>query len=163
MSKAFTRESDDAPEWPQPRRPAAALAPEGKNYITADGTARLQTELDRLLEGGGREHRGADPQRILQIRQILRTTTPVEPPDASEQRVRFGATVTLREPDGSTVQYRIVGLEESDPDRGWISWLSPLAKTLLQAEQGQQIRFRFPSGEALLDILKVDYTPPPLT
>lgn len=163
MSKAFTRESDDAPERPLPRRPAARLAPEGKNYITADGAARLESELQELLAGDAGAAGGAAGQRVAEIRHILRTTVPVQPPETAESRIRFGARVTLRRADGSEPCYRIVGLDEADPDQGWISWLSPLATALLRSEKGQSIHFRFPSGEEPLEILDVQYASGPST
>jgi transcription elongation factor GreB len=53
--------------------------------------------------------------------------------------------------------YRIVGVDETDIDRNWVSWLSPIAKALLNARVGQRVRFKFPSGEAELEIIRVAY------
>ena len=65
--------------------------------------------------------------------------------------------MTVRESDGSEAQYRIVGVDEIDLDRGWVSWQSPIAKALLNAKRGQRIRFKFPSGEETLEILDIRY------
>ena len=69
--------------------------------------------------------------------------------------VRFGATVTVREKDGSEQNYRIVGLDETDLDRGWVSWLSPIARALLGARLGQCVKFSFPAGEKELLITAI--------
>lgn len=72
-----------------------------------------------------------------------------------DQRVRFGATVTVREPDGGESSYRIVGVDETDLDRGWVSWLSPIAKALLNAEPGQRVRLKLPAGDVELEVTGV--------
>ena len=63
----------------------------------------------------------------------------------------------VRERNGEAARYRIVGVDETDIDRGWVSWLSPIAKALLNARLGQRVRFRFPSGEAELEIVDIRY------
>ena len=65
--------------------------------------------------------------------------------------VRFGATVVVREESGEESTYRIVGVDETDIDRGWVSWLSPIAKTLMNARPGKRVRFKFPAGEEELE------------
>ena len=55
------------------------------------------------------------------------------------------------------ISYRIVGVDEIDLDRGWVSWLSPIAKALLNARAGERVRFKFPSGQEELEIVKVEY------
>jgi transcription elongation factor GreB len=54
-----------------------------------------------------------------------------------------------------------VGVDEIDLDRGWVSWASPIAKALLNATLGQRVRFRFPSGEEQLEVLKISYEAEP--
>jgi transcription elongation factor GreB len=71
--------------------------------------------------------------------------------------VRFGATVTVRESDGNEATYRIVGVDETDMDCGWVSWLSPIAKALLNSQRGQRVRFKFPSGEETLEVMDIRY------
>lgn len=118
MSKAFTRENDNAPEpRPTPRR--APLPPGVPNWITPAGAKRL----------------GALPARAIIV----------PPPAAPTDQVLFGATVTIRDADGETT-YRIVGADETDIERGWISWQSPLAQALLHARVGDDVMFR---GNAL--------------
>jgi len=169
MSKAFTRESDDAPEPPPRMRPPSLLPPGTKNYLTADGARRLQDELDRLTEierpplaaaAGDPEARrrlqGLDLQ-IQQLHQSLGTAVVVAPPTTQGDQVRFGATVTVRRSCSEESRYRIVGIDETDLDRGWVSWLSPIARSLINARLGERVRFKFPSGEEELEIVRIEY------
>ena len=169
MSKAFTRESDDLPELPARPRPPSPLPPGAKNYLTADGARRLREELDHLV-GEDRprvasSQPGADAKRQLQVldqriaylSQCLQTAVVVAKPGGPTDQVRFGANVTVRDRGGAESHYRIVGLDETDIDRGWVSWLSPIAKALLNARVGERVRFKFPSGEEELEIANIAY------
>lgn len=164
MSKAFTRE-DDLPDPRALRRVSSPLPPGAKNYLTPDGAGRLREELENLSgmkrspakETSKNELEWRD-QRIQQLRQSLETAVVVPPPGESETRVKFGATVTVREPDGKQAQYRIVGVDETDVDRGWVSWLSPIARVLLNSGIGDRVRLKIPSGEMELEILEIRYS-----
>ena len=169
MSKAFTRESDDLPDRTA-RPPLPSLLPPGvKNYLTPNGARRLQEELNRLVEVE-RPKAAAAPdgsvtrqqietldQRIHHLRQCLHAAEIVPPPAAPWDQVRFGATVTVRDGNGIESRYRIVGVGEADAERGWVSWLSPIAKALLNAKLRQRVRFKFPTGEELLEIVNISY------
>jgi transcription elongation factor GreB len=169
MSKAFTRESDDLPERPAPPRLQPSLPPGVKNYLTPDGARRFQEELHRLVEverprlvtsppnGDQRQQLQSLDQRIQLLQQNLQTAEVVPPPHEPWDRVRFGATVTVRDGKGEESSYRIVGAAEMNADRGWVSWLSPIAKALLNANLGQRVRFKFPSGEEQLEVLSITY------
>jgi transcription elongation factor GreB len=169
MSKAFTRESDDLPERPTPVRSASLLPPGVKNYLTPDGARRLQEELHRLVEYERPKLAAASPdndqrrrlqsldQRIQQLRHTLQTAEVVPLPPEPWDRIRFGATVTVKDGQGQVSCYRIVGAAEMDADRGWVSWLSPIAKALLNARIEQRVRFKFPSGEEQLEVLNITY------
>ena len=166
MSKAFTRESDDLPERFEPR-PSSSLPPEAKNYLTADGARRLSAELDQLTQverpplaaarndGDARRQLQILDQRIHQLQQSIRSAEIVAPQVGPPDRVRFGATVTARDREGQEASYRIVGVDETDFDRGWVSWISPIAKALMNAQVGQSVRFKLPSGEQELEILGI--------
>jgi transcription elongation factor GreB len=172
MSKAFTRESDDAPEPPARLRPVSPLPPGAKNYLTANGARRIQAELDRLtqVERPNLLAAPADPDtrrqllsldlQIQHLHQRLGTAVVVPPPSAPWEKVRFGATVTVRSRNREETRYRIVGIDETDADRGWVSWLSPIARALLNARVGERVRFKFPSGEEELEILDLEYEQP---
>ena len=168
MSKAFTRESDDAPEpGPLPRL-VSSLPPGAKNYLTPDGARRLETELACLIqersqitasatESDARLRLPALDQRILRLQHTLHTAVIAPAPAPPWEQVRFGATVTVRHDNGDESAYRIVGLDETDVDRGWVSWLSPIAKALLNARLGGRVRFKFPTGEEQLEIVSITF------
>jgi len=152
MSKAFTKEDDALPEPPLAR--PAALPPGGRNYLTPDGAQRLREELDRLLASGTVDQ---SSRRIQQLRQVLRTAVVMPPPAGPEEQVRFGALVTVRQGNGEETQYRLVGADETDLARNWISWCSPVATALLKARKGERVRLRLPGGEELLEIVDINY------
>ena len=154
MSKAFTRESDDAPEPPVRPRSVPSLPPGIKNYLTPGGVKKLREELDRLL---AMETPRPAPieQRIAHLERSLLTAEIVPPPAAPWDTVRFGTTVTVRGPGGEETHYRLVGVDETDLDRDWISWMSPIARALLNARLGQRVKFKFPAGEQELEIVRI--------
>jgi transcription elongation factor GreB len=153
MSKAFTRE-DDQPEPEPPRRLTSVLPPGAKNYLTPDGATRLRTELETLTAARPQ----ATNERIHELRRILESAVIVGPPSEDLDVVRFGATVAvLSLPDGETARYRVVGVDETDVARGWISWVSPVAKALLSRAVGDRVRAALPSGIKELEILEVTY------
>jgi transcription elongation factor GreB len=165
VSKAFTRESDDAPES-SPLPPLRSLLPPGaKNYFTPDGAKRLRRDLEALVQDRARlasspENKAALQtldQRIVRLQQSLETAVLVAPPPKPWEQVRFGATVIIRHANGEQSEYRIVGVDETDVDRGWVSWLSPIAKALINARVGQKVSFRFPSGEEQLEVVSVTF------
>ena len=73
------------------------------------------------------------------------------------EKVQFGATVTYCGEDGTKKTVHIVGIDETDPAKGKISWISPLAKALLNQETGAVTLFRSPRGEEELEVLEVRY------
>ena len=109
MSKAFTRESDEAPEPPVRPRPPVRLPPGTKIYLTADGARRLQAELERLTQierpklaaakddPDARRRLPSLDQQIQHLHQSLETAVVVAPPSAPWEQVRFGATVATIE------------------------------------------------------------------
>ena len=150
-------------------RLSSALPPGTKNYITASGARRLQEKLRRLVEVErpqipshlenveARQKLQAMDQKILRLQGSIESAVVVEPPPKPWEQVRFGATVAVRDSRGETETYRIVGVDETDIGRNWVSWLSPIAKALLNARRGEKVRFKFPSGEEHLEIVEVGY------
>lgn len=169
MSKAFTREENGGPEIPDLPPLASTLAPGARNYITAAGAEKLRDELRQLIETtrptlanslddpDAKRQLARIDQRITQLEESLQSSEVLAPPNGPADIVRFGATITVRESNGSEVSYRIVGVDEMDVDRGWVSWVSPIAKALLNGKRGDRIRFQFPSGEETLEILDIRY------
>jgi transcription elongation factor GreB len=169
MSKAFTRDENEGPEIPDVPPTASLLAEGTKNYITPEGAKNLREELQRLVEVTRPELADVrdDPdakrqlaridQRIRQLEESLQAAEIVESSSGPADVVRFGAYVTVRESDGSETRYRVVGVDETDLDNNWVSWMSPIAKALLNRKRGERIRFKFPSGEETLEIKAISY------
>jgi len=158
VSKAFTRESDDAGADDAPLfRPQ--LPPGTRNYITREGAERLEQRLNDLREKKQAASASESDVRKLEgairnLQQIVDSVVIAEIP-ADREKVAFGARVLVRHQNGQEETYRIVGIDESDPDKGLISWLSPLARALLSRKAGDKVRFKSPAGEDELEIMKV--------
>jgi transcription elongation factor GreB len=169
MSKAFTKESDADDELPR-RSPLESLLPPGaKNYLTTSGAEMLREELTRLIQverprhaagpddapDAARERRRQIDDRIVYLEHSLQRASVVPPPDTSDGMVRFGASVRVRWPDGEEESLAIVGVDEADPAQGRISWVSPMARALVDAKAGQRVQFQAPAGRMELLILSV--------
>lgn len=155
------------PELPPQVSP---LPPGAKNFMTPAGAQRLRDELARLTDvarprlvsapaddtDAKRELQVLD-QRLRYLQQSLRTAEIVPAADLPQDLVRFGATVRVREKSGAEARYRIVGVDETDPERGEVSWLSPIARALLNTRLGQHIVFKAPRGEKELEIVAIGY------
>lgn len=179
MSKAFVR--DDANEQDDDDL-TPALPAGGKNYVTPAGHARLLAELNQLVRverpqvvnivswaasNGDRSENGDyiyGKKRLREIDRRIRFLTKraenavvVDPlaQDNNEQ-VFFGATVTVLDNDREFI-YSIVGIDEAEPGRGRISWVSPLARALLKAREGDSVRVPTPGGVRELEIIAVAY------
>lgn len=165
--------------------PATTRAP-FKNYITPAGLQRLRDELRFLLArerpavtavvawaaGNGDRSENADYQygkrRLRQIDSRIRFLTKridaahVVDPEAprsgrAAELAFFGATVSYRTSAGVEQVVTIVGADEVDLDRRYISWISPLARALMKAGPGDRVALRAPGGTEHLDILDVSY------
>jgi hypothetical protein len=148
MSKAFTREDIDPPERTGRRRSASGLPPGAVNYITARGARRLETELRKLRTTGDKSERAGELEGILASVQV------VYPPDNPSNSVAFGATVTVKDIDGRTETYTVVGVEELGFEPDSVSWISPIGKTLLAAELGDRVTFE---NGRVGSVVKIDY------
>ena len=168
MSKAFTRESDEASGDEiaplRPRVPAAV-----KRYLTKEGAERFRQQADALLEekralltGGdaGSADKTSRVRRIesaiKRIQQALDSVIVAEPP-ADPGIVGFGASVRIRDQQGEEETYQIVGADEAEPGQGRISSISPLAQALMNSRAGDTVRFKSPAGDQELTILTVHY------
>ena len=122
----------------------AAAAAEGDRSENAEYIYRKKQlrEMDRRI-------------RYLQVR--LPKLKVVEPNPANPDQVFFGAWVTLADAEGEEVRYRIVGPDEFDPKRNWISVDSPMARALLKRALDDEIRVQLPEGEAWFEIVEIDY------
>jgi len=184
VSKAFTKaiDTDDADdERPELRVPAGA-----KNYMTPAGYARLRAELLHLIDeerprvvetvawaasNGDRSENGDylyGKKRLREIDRRIRFLTKrlecAEVVDPSvhhgKDQVFFGATVTYARDDGSEETVTILGIDEADSSRGQISWIAPVARALLKAREGDEVRLVTPTGVQTLQVLAVRYPAP---
>jgi transcription elongation factor GreB len=180
MSKAFTKETEQEDDEVEEASPLPAGT---KNYITPAGYARLKAEALQLLDkerpeltkviawaaSNGDRSENADyiygKRRLREIDRRIRFLTRrldaaevVDPAtrEATDQ-VFFGATVTVEHGDGREAIYSIVGIDEADVANGRISWISPLARALLKARDGDSVVLRTPGGEDTIEILAVEY------
>jgi len=165
VSKAFTRESDEAQA---DEIPALRFRPAGvRNYITKEGADRMRRRLldlqeERRILGSQPGNPNSSPAlkrlelECQKLQSILESATIAEPP-ADPERVALGAWVRLRDRDGAEEIYQIVGVEEADPDDGRISSASPLARALLNRRAGEKVHFQISAGKRELTILSVRY------
>src|SRR5260221_1529288 len=172
MSKAFTKESDGEDDDDLPDE-IAGLPAGAKNYMTPQGFERLREELMTLMrkerpEGvqvvtwaaanGDRSENGdylygkkrlrEIDRRIRFLSKRLERSEAVDPAKrAKTDPVFFGATRTFANSKGEERTIQIVGVDEVDPGRGHVSWISPVARALLRAQEGDVVRMRTPGGE----------------
>ena len=184
MSKAFTRENDDAGDDDDDDVDAGAALPAGtRNYMTPEGWRRLRAELMELLDverpkvvetvswaarNGDRSENGDylyGKKRLREIDRRIRFLTrrldAAEVVDAarrdSPDQVFFGATVSYLRNGEREETVRIVGIDEVDPACGCVSWVSPVARALLKARVGDLVALRTPMGVDELEVLSVSY------
>ena len=188
MSKAFIKESPAEPEEEPREEPTIPAG--GKNYISPSGFARLKAELKQLVEierpetvntvrwaaALGDRSENADylygKKRLREIDRRIRFLTKrldiaevVDPaaPREDLERIFFGATVTFVNQKGEEKTVSIVGTDEIDTSRGYISWVSPMARTLLKAREGDVVTLHAPGGIEELEILEVKYQAIPVS
>jgi transcription elongation factor GreB len=181
MSKAFVKEGEDAEEeddFEAPTLPAGT-----KNYMTLDGYRAMKAELLRLLDderpevvrtvswaasNGDRSENGDyiyGKKRLREIDRRIRSLTrrldaaevvDVAAREATDQ-VFFGACVEYQTSAGQKGEVTIVGVDEVDPARRRVSWVSPIARALIKAREGDSVQFATPSGPETIEVLRVRY------
>jgi transcription elongation factor GreB len=186
MSKAFTRESEAAAD--DDVEAISPLPVGARNYMTPGGFARLSSELEHLVHkerpelvvtvawaaGNGDRSENGDyiygKKRLREIDRRIRylikrldaseVVDPAAPRDEDQSgQVFFGATVTISNAKGETRTVAIVGVDEIDTVRGYISWVSPMARALLKAREGDTVTLRTPGGVEEIDIVAIRYEP----
>lgn len=180
MSKAFVKETEDEPEL---EVEAPALPAGVKNYMTPEGHRRMQEELRQLTReerpkvvevvswaaGNGDRSENGDyiygkkrlreiDSRIRFLSKRLETAEIVDPKkQTNRDQVFFGATVTYADRRGSEKTVTIVGIDEADVDRAQVSWISPIARALMKAQEGEVVELRTPSGSEPIEIVEIRY------
>lgn len=167
MNKAFTKEGETEEALPEF---VDALPPGARNYMTSQGAARLQEELQRLTDmerpqlaankdsAPAKKRLREIDQRIQYIGQRLQTTEVVDQSRRKDcEQVFFGASVTYRDSLGAEHTVRIVGVDEARVDAGEVSWVSPLARALSGAWLDEIVNFSSPAGVEKIAILNIEY------
>src|SRR6478735_96873 len=186
MSKAFTRETDNDLDDDEDGGGLPPLPAGGKNYITPQGYARLREELFQLIDeerpkvvevvhwaasNGDRSENGDyiyGKKRLREIDRRIRFLTKrmeiaeVTDPSvhAGRDQVFFGATVTYAEESGQERTVTIMGIDEADSAQGQVSWISPIARALLKAREGDVVRLVTPAGPQEVEVIRVEYPRP---
>jgi transcription elongation factor GreB len=185
MSKAFTKESDGGGD--DEDDVALPALPQGtRNYMTPEGYARLRAEFMALLDverpkvveivswaakNGDRSENGDylyGKKRLREIDRRLRFLTKrldiAEVADPSihhgRDQIFFGATVTYANSKGEERTITIKGIDESDSLKGEVSWISPIARVLLKAREGDELQLVTPGGIEKIEVLVVSYPAP---
>ena len=186
MSKAFTRESDAAPD-DEDDDPSLPPLPAGtRNYMTPAGYRRLREELMTLLDverpkvveavswaakNGDRSENGDylyGKKRLREIDRRIRFLTrrldiaEVADPSAHHGRdqVFFGATVTYATARGEQRTITIKGIDEADALAGEVSWVAPVARALIKSRTGDEVQVPTPGGVEVVEVLAVWYPEP---
>jgi transcription elongation factor GreB len=181
MSKAFTKETETEDE--EELDAALALPAGSKNYITPEGLRRLQDELKSLRQverpkvvetvswaaGNGDRSENGDyiygKRRLREIdrriRFLMKRMEIAEVVDPKQQknhdRVYFGATVTYVDAKEEEKTIRIVGVDEARLEEGEVSWTAPVARALLNSEEGDRVDVRTPGGMETIEVVRIRY------
>lgn len=178
MSRAFVEESssdsrdEDAPEFKNP------LPPGARNYLTPEGAEKLAREL-KALESDERPalaadilRLGSDPansdalatarrklsrldRRMEYLSRMAGLAEVVRRPEGGFEQVRFGAQVTVQDSRGALASFRIVGVDEADPEAGLVSWTAPMVRSLMGKRPGNTVVVPLPEGETTLIVVSV--------
>lgn len=152
MSRAFVKETDSVEALPE------KLVSEHRNLVTPEGLASIQAEVERLQDELAEGQRTGDRDVIQRVSRDLRywshrlTTAEVQAAPANSAVVSFGSTVRLERGDGRVQTFRIVGEDESDPSKGKISYVSPLAQALMEKSVGDTVT----AGAGEAEIVKIE-------
>lgn len=157
---------------------------EKNNYITPRGHKKLLDELNHLLKverpevtrlvqwaaSNGDRSENADylygkrrlreiDRRLRFLNQRLNAAVVVDPSQIKATKVQFGATVEVLDEEGLSKRFTIVGVDEVDTAQGRISWQSPVGKSLLGKEEGDEVLVKVPSGELIYEVVSITYKP----
>jgi transcription elongation factor GreB len=181
MNKAFVKETSQDEDEDIPV--GLTLLAGTKNYLTPGGYAAMRNELQHLMNeerpamvqvvswaasNGDRSENGDylyGKKRLREIDRRMRFLTKrlgiaevVDPAlQTNRDQVFFGATVHYVDKAGQTYSVTIVGVDEAEPLNGKISWISPVARALNKAKEGDTVILRTPAGIDELDILEITY------
>jgi transcription elongation factor GreB len=162
VSRAFVSEEriEDSGGEAVPERVQGAFP----NYVTPRGLAALSRKVDDLArarhEADAIEDDDRRRQETARIDRDLRYfhsrlegAVPVDPARLADDHVHFGSEVRVVDDGGREHTFVIVGEDEADPAKGWVSWASPLARALMNAREGDVVTWMRPSGGVELEVV----------
>ncbi|MDB5406930.1 MAG: transcription elongation factor GreB [Rhodospirillales bacterium] len=184
MSKAFTREDDGAGDELDHVEEPDPLPSGTKNYMTPAGFRHMQEERQQLTRverpkvveivswaaGNGDRSENGDyiygkrrlheiDRRIRFLTKRLESAVVVDPAQQkNHEQVFFGATVTYENARGEEHDVTLVGIDEADMEQGKISWISPIARALLKAREGDVVEVRTPAGPEAIEVVRIRYS-----
>ena len=162
MSRAFVNEDNAAAQADQPVERQVSEQP---NRLTAQGLAQLQAKVAQLqqehsAESAKGEH--ADKQRQADLERDLRyfnqrvQTAQVVAPATSSEKVQIGSWVTFANDQDEQQRIQLVGEDQADAGAGLINWGSPLGLALLGAQVGDEVLWKRPVGDQLIEVLRIE-------
>jgi len=164
MSRAFVKEPDgDQAELDLPERPQS----DHPNYMTQTGLEKMQSTVDALRQERSllkKEDNLSAKSRVKVVEADLRylekriqCAIPVDVSKQKSKEIRFGATAKLVDENDQEYVFTIVGEDEAEPEAGFISWVSPLARELLGKKADDTVLWERPAGNLELEILEFRY------
>lgn len=162
MSRAFVKESDgDQADERLPERPQSLHT----NYVTPSGLQQLlkrrevlnaqKAKLTEQEDLASKQQLKAIERDLRYYEERLRRAVPVDPGARPDDKVHFGARVEVEDEEGHKQVFVIVGEDEADAAQGKISWISPLARALLDAEVGDVVIWQRPVGDKALEVISI--------
>jgi transcription elongation GreA/GreB family factor len=162
MSRAFVNEDNAAAQADQPVERQVSAQP---NYVTPAGLAQLQAkvaEVQNLLNGQNAKGELADKQRQADLERDWRyfnqrlQSAQLVVPASSTDKVQIGAWVTFADEQGHEQRVQLVGEDQADAPSGLINWGSPLGRALLGAQVGDEVVWKRPVGDLVIEVLGIE-------
>ena len=162
MSRAFVNEDNAAAQADQP---VERQVSEQTNYVTASGLAQLQAHVSLLQTQYGEQSAlgdRADKQRQADIERDLRyfnqrlQSAQVVAPAVSTEKIQIGSWVTFADQEDHQQRVQLVGEDQADAGSGLINWASPLGRALLGAQTGDEVNWKRPAGDQVIEIVAIE-------
>jgi transcription elongation GreA/GreB family factor len=162
MSRAFVNEELAAAQTDQPVERQVSAQP---NYVTPTGLAQLQAKVAELQTQHNEQSalgEQADKQRQVDIERDLRyfiqrlQSAQVVVPATSTEKVQIGSWVTFADEHNVEQRVQLVGEDQADAAHGLINWSSPLGRALLGAQLGDEVQWKRPAGDQLIEIIRIE-------
>jgi len=166
MSRGFIKEGD---QEEIPMVPKRAYLPEGvTNFVTQNGMDELLAEKDALIREREELNVSNENERRIAVNYInarlqllnnrIAEARVVDPKDQPQDEITFGATVTLKNIAAGKIQdFQIVGADEADIAKGKVSFISPLARALINRKTGEKVTLKREKDEIVFEVLKITY------